>query len=133
MSIDIRWKQRYSNFQKALVQLANAVEKGEYSDLERQGLIQCFEFTIELAWKTLQDLLDARGYNISGPKPVIKQSFHDGLIIDGTAWVEMLESRNITTHTYNEKVAVEISEKIMGKYYPLLDELDKQLAKEKDD
>jgi len=133
MSTDTRWRQRYANFQKALLELDEAVEKGEYSKLERQGLIQCFEFTFELAWQTLQDLLKARGYNISGPKPVIKQAFQDGIISDGNDWIEMMESRNKTSHTYNERVALGISEKVRNKYYQLFDALDKQLAQEKED
>ena len=132
MSTDTRWRQRYANYQKALTQLDEAVEKETYSNLERQGLIQCFEYTIELAWKTLQDLLNARGYEVRGPKPVVKQAFQDGLLSDGNLWIEMLDSRNETAHTYNEATALKVSENIKKKYYPLLDELDRQLAKEKD-
>lgn len=131
--MNIRWRQRYSNFKKALLELEEAVDKTEYSKLERQGLIQCFEFTIELAWKTLQDLLNARGYETKGPKPVVKQSFQDGIISDGNAWIEMLESRNKTSNTYNERIALEISENIRFKYYQLLADLEKVLAKEKED
>lgn len=130
MSSQIRWEQRFSNFRKALNELKEATEKGDYSKLERQGLIQCFEFTIELAWKTLQDLLTYKGYETKGPKPVVKQSFQDGIIKDGNGWIEMLESRNITSHTYNEKIALEISEDIINKYYALLADLEKQLEKE---
>lgn len=133
MSTDTRWRQRYANFQKAMVQLDNAVALEEYSYLERQGLIQCFEYTIELAWKTLQDLLDAKGYEVKGPKPVVRQAFQDGLILDGSAWIQMLDSRNETTHTYDEETALRVSENIKNKYYFLLDELDKQLAKEKEE
>lgn len=133
MSNSSRWRQRYSNFKKALIELEEAVDKKEYSKLERKGLIQCFEFTIELAWKTLQDLLDAKGYEIKGPKPVIKQAFQDGIIVNGNAWIEMLESRNKISHTYNEKIALEISENIRTKYYNLLDDLSTFLSKEKED
>jgi nucleotidyltransferase substrate binding protein (TIGR01987 family) len=133
MSTDTRWKQRYANFQKALLQLDKAVDLEDYSDLERQGLIQSFEYTIELAWKTLQDLLEAKGYEDKGPKPVVRQAFQIGLIPDGNAWIEMLDSRNETTHTYDEVIALKVSENIKNKYHPLLDELDKQLAKEKED
>jgi nucleotidyltransferase substrate binding protein (TIGR01987 family) len=130
MSTGTRWEQRYANFQKALSQLESAVDLEEYSDLERQGLIQCFEYTIELAWKTLQDLLEVKGYTDKGPNPVIKKAFQIGLIEDGTEWAEMLKSRNETTHTYNEAIALEISQKIKTDYFPLLDQLDKQLEKE---
>lgn len=133
MSTDTRWRQRYANFQKALLQLDDAVGLEEYSDLERQGLIQCFEYTIELAWKTLQDYLEAKGYvDVKGPKPVVKQAFQIGLLADGDSWIEMLDSRNETTHTYDEATALRISEMIINSFYPLLDELDKQLAREKE-
>lgn len=133
MSTDTRWRQRYANFQKALLQLDEAVAKEEYSNLERQGLIQCFEYTIELAWKTLQDLITAKGYDEKEPKPVVKRAFQDGLIPDGNAWIEMLDSRNETTHTYNEDTALKVADKIRTKYYPLFNDLDKQLAKEKEE
>lgn len=131
MSTDTRWRQRYANFQKALLQLDKAVEMEEYTDLEREGLIQRFEYTIELAWKTLQDLLEAKGYEgVKGPKPVIRQAFKDGYILDGDAWLEMWDGRLLTSHTYNEDTAKDLAEKIKNKFYYLLDDLDKRLAKE---
>jgi nucleotidyltransferase substrate binding protein (TIGR01987 family) len=111
-------------------QLKSAVELDEYNNLERQGLIHCFEYTIELAWKTLQDLLEAKGYTVKDPKPVIKQAFQDGYITDGEAWIVMLDSRNLITHTYDENMGIEISEKIKGSFHKLLDDLDNQLAQE---
>jgi nucleotidyltransferase substrate binding protein (TIGR01987 family) len=129
MSTDTRWRQRYANFQNALKQLDAAVDmEDDYSDLERQGLIQYFEYTVELAWKVLQDLLGARGYEVKGPKPVIKQAFQDGLISDGDVWINMLDSRNETSHSYDKETALDISNKIITEFYPLLDELDKTLA-----
>jgi nucleotidyltransferase substrate binding protein (TIGR01987 family) len=131
MNTETRWRQRYANFQKALLQLDNAVDMEEYSNLEREGLIQRFEYTIELAWKTLQDLLVSKGYeDIKGPKPVIRQAFKDGYILDGDAWLEMWDARLLTSHTYNEDTAIELAEKIKTKFFYLLDDLDKKLAKE---
>ncbi len=131
MSTDTRWRQRYANFQKALLQLDKAVEMDEYTDLEREGLIQRFEYTIELAWKTLQDLLSAKGYeDVKGPKPVIRQAFKDGYIFDGDAWLAMWDNRTLANHTYDEDTAIEVADKIKSEYYYLLDELDKRLAKE---
>ena len=131
MSTETRWKQRYANFQKAFLQLDKAVDIDEYNDLEREGLIQRFEYTIELAWKTLQDLLAAKGYeDVKGPKPVIKQAFQDGYLLDGDAWLDMWESRLKSSHTYDEDTAIEIADKIKNTYYFLLDDLDKKLAKE---
>jgi nucleotidyltransferase substrate binding protein (TIGR01987 family) len=131
MGTETRWRQRYANFQKALTLLENAVDMNEYSDLEREGLIQRFEYTVELAWKTLQDLLGTKGYDdVKGPKPVIKQAFQDGYILEGDAWLEMWNSRTLASHTYDDETAIEIVEKIKIKYYYLLDDLDKKLAKE---
>lgn len=133
MSTDTRWRQRYANFQKALTQLERAVDMDQYNDLEREGLIQRFEYTIELAWKTLQDLLGAKGYeDIKGPKPVIRQAFNDGYILDGNAWLEMWDGRLLTSHTYDEDTAIELADKIKNKFYFLLDDLDKKLAQEKE-
>jgi nucleotidyltransferase substrate binding protein (TIGR01987 family) len=118
MKEDIRWKQRFSNFKKAFMQLENAVDLTDYSDLERQGLIKAFEFTFELSWKTLQDLLEEKGYkDIKGPKPVIQQAFKDGYIEDGDGWMKMLESRNLASHTYDESTAKEIEVEIISKYF----------------
>jgi len=133
MSTDTRWRQRYVNFQKAMRQLDAAVELEDYTDLEREGLIQRFEYCIELAWKTLQDLLGAKGYDIKGPVPVIKQAFQDGYLLDGDTWLEMWDSRKLTSHTYNEDTAIEIADKIKNEYYFQLDALDKRLAEEKEE
>lgn len=131
MSTDTRWRQRYANFQKALLQLDKAVDMDEYTDLEREGLIQRFEYTIELAWKTLQDLLGSKGYeDVKGPKPVIRQAFKDGYILDGDGWLEMWDGRLLSSHTYDEDTAIDLAEKITSKFYYLLDDLDKRLAKE---
>lgn len=131
MSTDTRWRQRYANFQKALLQLDKAVAMDEYTDLEREGLIQRFEYTIELAWKTLQDLLGSKGYeDVKGPKPVIRQAFKDGYILDGDGWLEMWDGRLLTSHTYDEGTAINLAQKIISKFYYLLDDLDKRLAKE---
>ena len=132
MANDIRWKQRFSNFQKAKKQLDYAVCMDHYSDLERLGLIKCFEYTIELAWKTLQDLLAAKGYDsVKGPKPVVKQAFQDGYITDGNAWIIMLDSRNETVHIYDEELAQKIAEEIINTFYPLLSALERRLLQEK--
>lgn len=108
---DIRWKQRLQNFEKAFADFDEACKKQHYSKLERSGLIQTFEFTFELAWKTLQDLLIERGYStIAGPKPVIEQAFKDSLIHQGETWVKMLLSRNLTVHSYDENTAEAIAQ-----------------------
>ncbi len=99
---DTRWIQRFNNYKKALKQLEEAVElmeKRELSRLEKQGVIQSFEYTHELAWKTLKDFLVSRGNtNIFGSRDATKEAFTLGLIDNGEAWMQMIKSRNITSH-----------------------------------
>jgi nucleotidyltransferase substrate binding protein (TIGR01987 family) len=132
MDQDIRWIQRFSNFSKAHLQLERFLQKNELNELERQGLIKAFEYTFELSWKTLQDLLVENGYrDIKGPKPVIQQSFQDGYIADGKGWMRMIEGRNLTSHTYDEETAKSIINEIRSSYAILLKELVEQLTKVK--
>jgi nucleotidyltransferase substrate binding protein (TIGR01987 family) len=128
---DIRWKQRFVNFNKAFNQLKRFVEVEKLNEMEAQGLIKAFEYTYELSWKTLQDLLKEKGYKgISGPRPVIEQCFQDGYISDGKAWMSMYKSRNLTSHTYNEETAEEIVEAIGSVYYQLFKNLQIKLEEE---
>lgn len=130
---DIRWKQRFVSFKKAFMQLERFVQVGELNEMEAQGLIKAFEYTYELSWKTLQDLLKEKGYNdIIGPRPVVEQSFQDGYIVDGNSWMGMHKSRNLTSHTYDEKTATEIVEAIKNTYYHLFKDLKSKLEKEND-
>lgn len=118
---DIRWIQRFDNYSRALIQLINAVELAksrELSELEEQGLIQAFEFTHELAWKTMKDFLNHKGNNeIYGSKDVVREAFKFGLIDEGEIWMDMIKNRNRTSHTYNEKVAEEIIKAILEDYF----------------
>ena len=109
---DVRWIQRFNNYKKALKQLQDAVnlmEERELSILEKQGFIQAFEYTHELAWKTLKDFLQNRGNtDIYGSRDATKKAFALGLIDDGEIWMQMIKSRNLTSHTYDENTADEI-------------------------
>ncbi len=128
---DIRWKQRYKNYEKAYSQLERFTDVEDLNEMEKQGLIKAFEYTYELAWKTLQDLLKEKGYiGIVGPKPVIEQSFQDGYITDGNGWSRMHKSRNLTSHTYDEETAEEIIERIRIEYIQLLGDLRERLLNE---
>ena len=121
---DIRWEQRFSNYQKALAQLQKFIDKGELSDLEEQGLIKAFEYTYELAWNTLKDFLEYKGQtDIYGSRDAVRKAFQLGLIEDGEDWMDMLKSRNMTSHTYNEETAKEICEAVTKLYYPLFKQL----------
>jgi nucleotidyltransferase substrate binding protein (TIGR01987 family) len=118
---DARWRQRFHSFRKAFGQLISAVEitrQRELSELERQGLIQAFEFNHELAWKTLKDYLEDRGeVGIHGSKDATRKAFSVGLLDDGDVWMEMIQSRNRSSHTYHEKTAAEIAGQIAGPYF----------------
>lgn len=120
--IDIRWKQRLSNYSRALIQLENAVilaSSRKLSDLEKQGLIQAFEFTHELAWNVMKDYFEYQGAAelITGSRDATKESFNKGLIHKGEIWMEMIKSRNKTSHTYDLNVADSIVEKILDIYF----------------
>lgn len=128
---DIRWKQRFSNFKKAYTQLCDFPELESLNKYEVQGLIQSFEYTFELAWKTLQDLLKEKGFqNAIGPRPVIEQAFQSGYILDGEGWMEMLKRRNEASHTYQEEVADRISTAISEEFLELFKAFQERLEEE---
>ena len=122
---EIRWQQRCSNFQRAFASLAAAVGLARtrpLSDLEKQGLIQAFEFTHELAWNVMRDYFVYQGNTaITGSRDAVREAFSKGLLDDGEGWMEMLQSRNLTSHTYNQAVADEIVARIIGSYFMLFE------------
>jgi len=122
-SEDIRWKQRLQNYQKALLVLSKGVELSRLrplSDIEQQGIIQAFEFTHELAWNVMKDFFEYQGNStIMGSRDATREAFLRNLITDGEGWMEMIKSRNQTTHTYNQKIADEIATKVISVYYEL--------------
>lgn len=127
---DIRWQQRLERLEKAFLEFEEANHQKTYSTLERSGLIQTFEFTFELSWKTMQDLLLSRGYiDAKGPRPVIQQAFSDGIVDDGENWLKMLLSRNLIIHTYNEEAAEELKNLIKDMFFPLIKNLSIYLKK----
>ena len=134
MTQDIRWKQRFENFQRALKQLSLAMDlkaQRPLSDLEQQGLIQGFEFTHELAWNVLKDYLEMEGIQgLIGSRSTAREAFKRGLVIDGEVWMDMIEKRNLSSHTYNQTVALTIVESIAERYYPAFCELQQRFAKE---
>src|SRR3984957_7769837 len=121
MEQDIRWKQRFSNYNKALSQLRKFIDKGALNELEQQGLIQAFEYTYELAWNVMKDYFTymQADQNILGSRDAIQLAFNRGLISEGKIWMDMIESRIKSSHTYNEDTAQEIGDKIVGQYYML--------------
>lgn len=127
---DIRWLQRLANFNKALLQLKKFFVKVELNDLEEQGLIKAFEYTYELAWNTIKDFYEEQGeVAIQGSKDAIRLAFRRGLVVDGEAWMEMIENRKLTVHTYNEATAAVIASLIKKKYFYLFLSLQENLEK----
>src|SRR5437899_1126417 len=117
---DIRWRQSFHSFQKAFTQLsaaANLAATRKLSELEQQGLIQAFEFMHELAWNTLKDFLESRGAtNLYASKDATREAFARGLIENGEEWMAMIQSRDRSSHTYNEKTANEIADAILNSF-----------------
>ncbi len=116
-----RWIQRANSFERALSRLRAAItlaEERELSDLESQGLIQGFEYTHELAWKTMKNFFEAQGTtNLYGSRDTTRVAFRNGLIENGEVWMDMIEKRNLTTHTYDEDIANEVVMTIRNSYF----------------
>ena len=133
MYTNIRWQQRYQNFEKAYLSLNESIEalnEDEDNLFIRDSLIQRYEYTIELAWKTLKDYLEEEGFiDISSPKKVIRQALKDGYI-SNPLWLKALDDRNKTSHAYDEKMAQEVTAEIREKYFFLLRDLYFALKKE---
>ncbi len=132
---DIRWVQRFSNYRKALARLTQAVEivsaqlyKDErVDDLLKEGLIQRFEYTHELAWKLMKDYSEYQGYTeVRGSRDAFRKAFEMGLITD-PRWMESIEDRNLTSHNYDDTTAEEIYRNIVTVYYPLFVDLEKKM------
>jgi len=136
---DIRWIQRFDNFQKAYQELKEIIELNQVralSKIEKQGLIQCFEYNHELAWNVMKDYLQEQGFNnIIGSKNATRQAFKEGLIENGEMWMDMIKSRNLTSYAYDKDLAEEIIANIIHNYYPqiadLIDIFSKKLDIEK--
>jgi nucleotidyltransferase substrate binding protein (TIGR01987 family) len=123
---DIRWEQRFSNFRKALLKLSEGtdIQLDKITDLEKEGVIQRFEFTHELAWNVIKDYLEYQGNtSITGSRDATREAFKVGLVSNGEVWMDMIVSRNKTSHLYDENTANEIFEKVINQYYPLFLEL----------
>lgn len=129
---DVRWRQRFQNYQHALGELRDAARlasERDLSKLEQQGLIKAFEFTYELGWNTLKDLLELRGVpDVIGSRDAIRAAFRAGLIEEGEIWMEMMKHRNRSAHTYDEAVANEIATAILAQYVSEFVNLEQRLS-----
>jgi nucleotidyltransferase substrate binding protein (TIGR01987 family) len=129
---DIRWLQRFENFQRALLVLERGVQlaqQRELSELEQQGLIQGFEFTHELAWNLLKDYLTHQGIaGVVGSRDATRLAFLNGLISDGDIWMGMIRSRNQSSHTYNLEQALAIARDVIALFYPAFSALNERFT-----
>ena len=124
---DIRWVQRFSNYKKALSKLSEAIsyinknrkeENTILDEIIKEGLIQRFEYTYEIAWNVMKDFAFYQGNsNITGSRDAIRFAFSSGLIKNGSVWMEMIVSRIKTSHTYDEAIANAIFNKVITEYY----------------
>ena len=128
---DIRWKQRFANFSNAFKLLSDARDNiSRLSQLEKEGLVQRFEYTFELGWKTLKDYLESKGIEAKYPRDVIRESFRNELLEDGELWLEMLVKRNTIAYAYDEETFNEVLNDIDVKYYNQLKFVFELLEKE---
>ena len=139
MEQDIRWLQRLENYSKALRKLEVAVEIVNQNfdspniDLLKEGLIQRFEFTHELAWKVMKDYLEYQGYSeIKGSRDAFRKSIAVG-IIESPLWIDSIQTRNITSHTYDEEISNTVIEKIISIYFPLMKQFESTMIRLKDE
>lgn len=132
MTDDIRWQQRFQNYEKAFLLLERALTIASPSEVERGGIIQFYEMAFELAWKLMKDYLEHLGYTVNSPRDAIKQAFQIGILDDGQLWMDALSDRTLTTHTYDENKAIEVVAKIRTDYFPALQQLYRGLSSELD-
>ena len=130
MPEDIRWIQPYANFEKSFLLLSDALQNENPDVVYRAGIIQFFEMSLELAWKTMKDLLEEQGFTaINSPRETVKTAFQNNLVNDGHLWLQALDDRNVTVHTYDESTAHKIEQLIRYSYYPMLSTLKDELKK----
>lgn len=128
---DVRWKQRFSNFSRAFTLLREACESDidAVSQLEKEGVIQRFEYTFELAWKVLKDKMQDDGIQLDqiSPKAIVRQAHVSGYISDGKAWLDMIGDRNLMSHIYDFSKFEVVVKTIQHRYLGVLEELYHQL------
>lgn len=129
--MDMRWKQRFANFKNAFAQLKDATilsEQRELSLLEKQGFIQAFEYSQELAWNVMKDFLEYQGnQNIKGSRDAIREAFNVSLIHDGETWMQTIQTRNLTSHGYDKEMAEEVVQIIINDYISLFSKFEEDM------
>ena len=121
--MDIRYKQRFENYERSFLLLKESLNIKNPSIFEKAGTIQFFETTFELSWKLLKDYLNYQGYQVKSPREAIKTAFQASLVTKADIWLEALSDRNLTVHTYDEDEANEIYNAIKDKYIKVFEEL----------
>jgi nucleotidyltransferase substrate binding protein (TIGR01987 family) len=118
---DIRWKQRFANFNKAMNHLEKALQIPNPDIVQKAGIIQFFEMSFELAWNMVKDYLEEQGFvDIKSPRSALKKAFEMNILENGHDWMDLLQDRNLTAHTYDEQKATDMEQLISNKYFPLL-------------
>ena len=121
---DVRWKQRYTNFSKAMNHLENALQIPNPDMVQKAGIIQFFEMSFELAWNMVKDYLEEQGFvDVKSPRSALKKAFEMNILENGHDWMNLLQDRNLTSHTYDEQKATDMEQLISNKYFPLLKSL----------
>ncbi|MGL4943477.1 MAG: nucleotidyltransferase substrate binding protein [Thermoguttaceae bacterium] len=119
---DTRWKQRLENLTRTCSCLQEALLVQQPNKFERAGAVQFFELAFELSWKLMKDILEYRGFqDVNSPRAAIKTAYQAGLIQDAANWLTCLESRNLTSHVYNDQLAVEVESAIKHEYFPMIE------------
>lgn len=118
---DIRWKQRFQNYTKALSYLEQGLQIPNPDIVQKAGIIQFFEMSFELAWKLVKDYLENQGFiDVKSPRSALKKAFEINMLENGHDWMNLLQDRNLTAHTYDEEKAADMEQLIQTKYFPLL-------------
>ena len=126
---DIRWHQCFQNYMKALRQMGRFFQQDQLNELEEQGLIKAFEYTYELSWHVLRDYMQYQGNTqLHGSRDTFREAFNLGLISEGERWMQMLQDRNLTVHTYNQETAQKIVDNIRQSYFSMFLQLQETLA-----
>jgi len=126
----IRWRQRFENLARAYALYDEGARSENLNRLEKEGLVQRFEYTFELAWKTMKDYLASKGLDVAYPRDVLKEAFASGLIENGELWMEMLDNRNMLSHTYDEKTFEVAYTLVRGSFHAQIDALMTRLGRE---
>lgn len=120
---EIRWKQRFINFERAFKKFTVITSIQNMGEIEKMALIQAFEFTFELSWKLLKDYLEYNGFDVNSPKEALRQAYQSKYINNGEVWMNALKKRNETSHLYNDQVLEDTAAFIVGEFTPVLNEM----------